>query len=200
MKTLDQLNGHWMGLRLTAVEAKLFIPTAVAAVFASLLFAPAPIGVLGAVLGIVAVAIATVDYYRFIIPDTLNVAGFGGGLVHAAIQHPDAMWWAVGGAVVRGAALAFLFLSIRQFYILIRGRQGLGLGDVKLAGVAGAWLEWLAIPIAIEIAALVALSAYVFRQYWTGDSFSATHRLPFGFFFAPAIWICWVLQAVWMSS
>ena len=53
-----------------------------------------------------------------------------------------AMWEAVGIALLRGAVLALLFLGLRALYRRLRGRDGIGLGDVKLAGVAGAWLDW----------------------------------------------------------
>jgi hypothetical protein len=42
------------------------------------------------------------------------------------------------------------------------------LGDVKLAGVMGAWLGWVTIPIAVEIAALSAIAVYFFRHYARG--------------------------------
>ena len=50
---------------------------------------------------------------------------------------------AVGFALLRGAVLALLFLGAARRYRRLRGRDGIGLGDVKLAGVAGAWLGWL---------------------------------------------------------
>jgi leader peptidase (prepilin peptidase)/N-methyltransferase len=101
---------------------------------------------------------------------------------------------AVASAAIRGGVLALIFLALRYGYARLRGRQGLGLGDVKLALVAGAWLDWQMIPIAIELAVFAALSAYGVRQLASGQSISATSRMPFGLFFAPAIWISWVLQ------
>src|SRR6202043_2609617 len=103
-------------------------------------------------------------------------------------------------AVVRGAALASLFLTIRYAYARIRGWQGLGLGDIKLAGVAGTWLDWSTMPIAIEIAAFAALAIYASRQLVLGRPISATGRLPFGLFFAPAIWICWLMEATFLAQ
>jgi hypothetical protein len=39
--------------------------------------------------------------------------------------------------------------------------EGIGLGDVKLTGVAGVWLDWRMIPIATEFVAIAGLTAYV---------------------------------------
>jgi leader peptidase (prepilin peptidase)/N-methyltransferase len=68
------------------------------------------------------------------------------------------------------------------------------LGDVKLAGVAGAWLDWTMLPVAIEIAAFSALTAVLIEQLITRRKPKATTRLPFGLFLAPSIWIGWLLQ------
>jgi leader peptidase (prepilin peptidase)/N-methyltransferase len=102
--------------------------------------------------------------------------------------------WALAAALVRAAVLALAFLSIRLLYHRLRTRQGLGLGDVKLAGVAGAWLDWTMLPVAVEIAALAALTGVLAHQLITRQDLKATTRLPFGLFFAPAIWIAWLLQ------
>ena len=78
-----------------------------------------------------------------------------------AAREPDAMLEATAMAVLRGTVLALIFFALRYGYAQWRGRQGLGLGDVKLAFVAGAWLDWLMIPLAIQLAAFAALSAYL---------------------------------------
>ena len=144
-------------------------------------------------------AVAVADIRSFTIPNSLNVAGFGLATLHAAALQPEAMLWAVAAAALRGAVLALVFLALRLVYAYARGRQGLGLGDVKLAAVAGAWLDWMMMPIALELAAFAALLAYLLRQFVVRRSISATHRIPFGLFFAPAIWLCWLLQATWMQ-
>jgi leader peptidase (prepilin peptidase)/N-methyltransferase len=169
------------------------------AVYVSVICAPGVSGVLGAGLAIVMLAIAVIDWRSFIIPDWLSAAGTCLAIVYAAIQEPDAMLQSVATAVLRGAMLALLFFALRYGYVRLRGRQGLGLGDVKLAFVAGAWLDWLMVPIAIQFAALAALSTYLLRQLISGQSVSATTRMPFGLFFAPAIWICWVVEVRWLS-
>jgi leader peptidase (prepilin peptidase) / N-methyltransferase len=79
-----------------------------------------------------------------------------------------------------------------------RGREGLGLGDVKLAAVAGVWLDWPAIPVAIEIAALTALAVYATGHILGRRRIHAATRLPFGLFLAPAVWLAWLLQS-WLE-
>ncbi|HZL41456.1 MAG TPA: hypothetical protein VFC45_14395 [Pseudolabrys sp.] len=75
-----------------------------------------------------------------------------------------------------------------------RRRAGLGLGNVKLAFVAGARLDWVMIPVAIEIAALRALVAYAVFRTMGRQRFST--RLPFGLLLAPATWFSWLISAL----
>jgi leader peptidase (prepilin peptidase) / N-methyltransferase len=180
----------------------LFVLVAIASISASLAAAPGALGVLGAALALLMMTIAVIDWRSFIIPDPLTLASLVLALVHAAAQEPagepDAMLRAVAIATMRGAVLALVFLIIRNAYARIRGRQGLGLGDVKLAGVAGAWLGWSMLPVAIDVAAFAALSAYLLRQFVFGRPLRATNRVPFGLFFAPAIWLCWLLETMFL--
>lgn len=170
------------------------------AVYLSLVSAPGINGYLGAGLAVTMLAIAVIDRRTFIIPDWLNVAGGVLAIVQATVQEPLSIVNSVTLPALRGFSLALIFLALRYSYARIRGRQGLGLGDVKLAFVAGAWLEWPMIPIAIQLAAFGGLSAYLLWRRRPGESISATKRLPFGLFFAPAIWLCWLLEARWRGA
>lgn len=169
------------------------------AVVASLAAAPGFAGMLGAALALDVLAIAVIDARRFIIPDELTLAALALGMVNAGLDAWPDGWGAVlvsiGAALLRGAVLAGGFLALRALYARLRGREGIGLGDVKLAGVAGVWLAWTTIPVAVEIAALAALAVYVVRQLAGGRVMSATARMPFGLFLAPAIWLGWLLEA-----
>ena len=65
------------------------------------------------------------------------------------------------------------------------GREGLGLGDAKLLGAAGAWLGWYDLPLLVALAALGALAfAALFRH----------RRVAFGPWLAGAFWALWVLR------
>ncbi len=166
-----------------------------ASIAASFILLPNAQGAIGGGLAVLMIAIAVVDARRFIIPDELTGAALVLGFLHAAIQASDLVMEALASAALRGAVLAFAFLSLRVLFRRIRGREGIGLGDVKLAGVAGVWLDWSMAPVAIEIAALAALAAYAMRLLSKGRSVRSTSRMPFGLFFAPAIWIGWLLQS-----
>ena len=170
-----------------------------AAIYVSVISAPGVSGVLGAGLALVMLAIAIIDGRRFIIPNWLNAAGMALAIVYAGVREPEAIGQAVAVAMLRGLAVALAFFSLRYGYAKLRGRHGLGFGDVKLAFVAGTWLDWMTIPIAIELAAFAAITTYVLRQLILRQPISATTRMPFGLFFAPAIWICWVIEIWWFQ-
>jgi len=165
-------------------------------VVASLLAAPSVAGLLGGALALLALGIAIVDWRRFVIPDEFNGAAAALGLINAALVNS----WDVSGGVVssllRGASAAAFFWGLRLAYLRLRRREGIGLGDVKLAGVAGLWLDWPMIPVAVEIAALAALGGYVLEQRARSRALRAAAALPFGVFFAPSIWLCWLAGAI----
>lgn len=167
-----------------------------AAVLASVAVFPGVQGLLGAGLAILMAAIAVTDARHFIIPDKLTAVALGVGFIHAVAREPASAAAALAACALRGAALAFVFWGLRALYRWVRGREGIGLGDVKLAGVAGAWLDWRTMPLAIEIAALAAIGFYVMRHLLAGQPLRATGRVPFGLFLAPAIWIGWFFEAL----
>ena len=170
------------------------------AVGASMAAAHGTVGWLGAGLALAMLAIAVVDGQSFLIPDPLNAAGLALGLANSAVLGQGDLVAAMAGSALRAAVLALSFFGLRLIYARLRRRHGIGLGDVKLAAVAGIWLDWSVIPIAIEIAALSALSIYGLRRYVLRHPLRSSSRLPFGLYFAPAIWIGWLLQTTLMQS
>lgn len=195
--------GAWTRAGAWAVRPQLWLLPALAAaagIAASLATQGGAGGALGAALAVVMVAIAAIDARRFLIPDTLNALGLALGLACAALgADAGEMVPALAQAGLRGAVTALAFLALREAYFRLRGREGLGLGDVKLAGVAGVWLDWTTLPLAIDLAAVAALAAIGVRRLVTGQAMAATGRLPFGLFFAPAIFIGWLGER-WLAA
>jgi leader peptidase (prepilin peptidase)/N-methyltransferase len=81
-----------------------------------------------------------------------------------------------------GAALAGgLFWAIRQGYSSVRKREGMGLGDVKMAAMLGAFLgfEWTLVTVMVgSVIGLVA--SLIFIVVKRKDA--STYELPFGSF------------------
>ena len=168
----------------------------VAGVGFSLIAAPGLDGLLGAFLAALMLAIATIDSDRYIIPNELTAAALALALLRAGAVGPDAGWDAMTWAVFRAASVVLPLLALMAGYRRWRGRDGLGLGDIKLAAVAGAWLGFVTIFAVIELAALSALSAYAVNAYWRKRPLKATAFLPFGLFLAPAIWLGWLAETM----
>jgi leader peptidase (prepilin peptidase) / N-methyltransferase len=167
-----------------------------AVVGVSLAAAPGLDGVLGAFLGALMLAIAASDFRRYIIPNELTGAALALALFRAGAAGPEAGWEAVIWAAGRGLAIALPFLALMTGYRWWRGRDGLGLGDIKLAAVAGVWLNFVTVFAVVELATLSALGAYFVSGYLRKRPLKATARLPFGLFLAPAIWIGWLVEAM----
>lgn len=169
-------------------------------VAASLAAEPGWTGAFGAGLGLLMAAVALIDGRAFIIPDRLTLAAFALGLANAANEASESIPASISAAAMRGLLLALTFYLIRAIYFRLRHRHGIGFGDVKLAAVAGAWLGWTLIPISIELAALAALACYAASRLFLRRPFEAAAKLPFGLYFAPAIWVCWLIETIFLKT
>jgi leader peptidase (prepilin peptidase) / N-methyltransferase len=152
-------------------------------------------GLFGAALAVLMIAVAAIDSRYFRIPDGLTSLTFLLGVLRDLSAAPEGIAETLASSAFRGIGFALPFLCLREFYRRVRGREGLGLGDIKLAAAGGVWLDWFSMPFAIEIAALSAISFYVVRQLFLGQCVQMAARLPFGLFFAPAIWVAWLLES-----
>jgi leader peptidase (prepilin peptidase)/N-methyltransferase len=101
----------------------------------------------------VLVALFYCDLLYFRLPDPLTGALFVLGLGFALI---DPARGVAQGLLSAGLASG-VFLLIRWAYALLRGREGLGLGDVKVMAGIGAAVGWAEVPLVTLIAAVLAL-------------------------------------------
>jgi leader peptidase (prepilin peptidase)/N-methyltransferase len=89
-------------------------------------------------LGLALVALALIDLEYMILPDSLTLGGAAVGLASAGFR-------GVGyGDALIGASIGFvmIWLPFDVLYSKLRGQPGMGLGDAKLALLAGAWFGW----------------------------------------------------------
>lgn len=152
-------------------------------------------------LGWTMLAIATSDAKRFIIPDVLSLPAIPLGLIATyLINEPEGASGAVFvHTVAAAAAFAFLWL-VRRGYHVLRQTHGLGLGDVKLGAVAGAWTGLQGAPNVLLLACLLAIAYVLCLTFVIGRPLTRTSVLPLGVFLAPAIWIIWSTSNVNMPT
>ncbi len=134
--------------------------------------------------------VALIDLRRRIIPDRLNLALLAAGLLVTGLREPDPV---VLASRLGEAALAYgLLWALRAVHARLRGRIGLGLGDVKFLAGATAWTGLPGLPVVILAASLSALAGLALARL-AGGRIGPETRLPFGPFLAlglhAALWL-----------
>ena len=150
--------------------------------------------VVGASLAALMLAVAISDWRRFRVPDPLVALALLLRVVDILAAPPGPRGEALVAAILRAVAMAGFFYLFRLAYRRWRGREGMGLGDVKLAAVAGAWVDWPLLPFVIEFAALSGLALALVRALREGHGLRRDTRLPFAVGFAAAIFVGWQYQ------
>jgi leader peptidase (prepilin peptidase) / N-methyltransferase len=176
-------------------KVSILVPVLVAlalASVASVVFLDLADAVFGILLAAAALFVAVVDIDRFEIPDIANFAIFALGVAQTQVLGIDIT--ALTQCVARSVLVAACLFVLRAAYRWVRGIEGLGLGDVKLAGAGAAWLSVPYLAVAILIAVGAAVAAIVGRGIVTGERIKAHSAVPFGTFLAPAIWMAWFAQ------
>jgi leader peptidase (prepilin peptidase)/N-methyltransferase len=84
-------------------------------------------------------AAAFIDLEHMLLPDTVTIGGTILGVATAGLRGMPYQA-SVLGAVVGALTVWLPFIVL---YRLVRGREGMGLGDAKLLALAGAWFGWL---------------------------------------------------------
>ena len=150
-------------------------------------------------LGTFMIAGADVDARTFLLPDMVTIGALLLGLTFAPVLDPTEPWRALGTAAARAAGVAFILVVVRWGYSQVRNAEGLGLGDIKLAAVGGAWLALAAIPLWLGLASTAALLVVVLARL-RGQVIDRTTRVPFGAFLCPALWLVFYLTALTDSA
>jgi leader peptidase (prepilin peptidase)/N-methyltransferase len=138
---------------------------------------------LACLLGWVLLALATIDVRTRLLPDPLVLAVALGGLVAGALA-PDTLVDRLIGAGLGGGLMALVAIG----YERMRGRAGLGWGDVKLVAALGLWVGWQGLPGLILCASLGGLG-YAGLMALIGRPIARDQELPFGPFIAAAGWL-----------
>jgi len=126
------------------------------------------------------IALAFIDYHHGILPDAITLPGALLALVYGIFRDDMTFRQALIGAVVGSAFLLFVYGAYR----LVRRQEGLGMGDVTMMLVIGAFLGW---PRTILTLILASFSGAVIGIFLiTARKKDMQTALPFGSFLAPA--------------
>ncbi|HXW30270.1 MAG TPA: A24 family peptidase [Xanthobacteraceae bacterium] len=167
---------------------KVLIGGSLAIALLSVAFLPWPLALASTTLGAFMLAGAEIDARTFLLPDLITAGAFLSGLVAAAIFDPVSAWLGLATATARAGGTALVLWLVRAGYARLRGREGLGLGDIKLALALGAWLPLQAIPLCFALATAAALIAVLLAAL-RGQRVERTTRVPLGTFLCPAVWL-----------
>ncbi|MGQ9752499.1 MAG: prepilin peptidase [Thermoanaerobaculaceae bacterium] len=125
---------------------------------------------------VLCLALGFIDLEHMLLPDVLTLPGLLLGLLLAAGGGPTPLSAALGG-VVLGVALP---LAVIWGYRWWRGVAGMGLGDVKLLGMLGAFLGWQGMLLALSLGAIA--GSLVGVALILAGKGSRQTELPFGSF------------------
>ena len=94
------------------------------------------------------IGLAVMDAQTLLLPDLFTLPGLAAGILFAALRpwFTNGTWaWrtalhSAGRALLAAVLAAAVLLTIAGLYWLLRRRAGMGMGDVKLLAMLGAWL------------------------------------------------------------
>jgi leader peptidase (prepilin peptidase)/N-methyltransferase len=118
-------------------------------------------------------ALAIIDLRTGYLPDALQIALGVGGMAVAIVGSPIGVTWplALGGAALN----AIVFFGLRYVISRVKGREAMGLGDVKLVAVGGLWVGPFALPYIMAAGGVLTLvgagvaSVATRRPVWRGE-------------------------------
>jgi leader peptidase (prepilin peptidase)/N-methyltransferase len=127
-----------------------------------------------AVLCFLLFGLAVMDAETLLLPDLFTLTGLAAGIVFATLRPSlEGGSWNDGlillaASLFSAAVAAATLLLIAGIYWLVRRRMGMGMGDVKLAAMLGAWLGLaqtaLTLFLAVILGALYGLGMILFRS------------------------------------
>ncbi len=148
---------------------------------------PGLVVVVSVPLAAVLIALSVIDLRSFTLPDTLTIPLLLAGLLVAVLLQLRSPVWHVVAAVA-GYGTLHVFSEV---YYWLRKRDGIGMGDAKLFGAAGAWLGLSGLPTVLLWATGVAVAVVCVVSFFE-RSMKLSTAIPFGPFLAFAFWLVWL--------
>jgi leader peptidase (prepilin peptidase)/N-methyltransferase len=129
------------------------------------------------VFGSALIALFAIDLEHHLLPNAITLPGIVAGFAFSLITEPG--WLAsLLGVLVGGGVL----YAMAEIYYRVRREEGLGMGDVKMLAMIGAFIGWKLTLVALMMASLSG-SAIGLILIATGRG-GMKYALPFGTFLA----------------
>jgi leader peptidase (prepilin peptidase)/N-methyltransferase len=125
------------------------------------------------------IVLAFIDLRHRILPNPITIGGTLLGFVFSFFLPPG--WLASLIGTLIGGGVLFL---VGEVYLRLRGIEGMGMGDVKMLAMIGAFLGWQAVLVTLVFASMSgAIVGGILLVTHRGDM---KYQLPFGTFLAAA--------------
>jgi len=151
-----------------------------------------------AVFGAIMIALVFSDLEERILPDEFTLGGTAVGVIFAAFvpvsggilqlilygsQHMRLIW--ICDALLAAGICSGSLWAVRALYEKVRNREGLGLGDVKMGALIGAFLGVQGALLTLLVGSLLGVVIGLGYTWFTGKD-ASTYELPFGSFLGAA--------------
>ncbi len=144
----------------------------------ALRFGASPQAATGALFCALLTALALIDLDHYLLPDRLTLPGVAAGVVLSPWLPASGPLESLTGAVI-GAGILILVINV---WYWLRGEEGMGLGDVNMLAMIGAFLGWRGALQTLMVGAV--LGAVTGLALVATGRLQLRSRLPFGLFLA----------------
>ncbi len=129
------------------------------------------------------IALGFIDFFHQVIPDHISMPVLVLALIYAPFRYDLNLRQALVGAVVGGGFLLVVYLV----YLLWRKKEGLGMGDVMMMLMVGAYLGLSRTVLTLLLASVVGAVFGLMLMKFRGKDMK--YAMPFGSFIAPAAFV-----------
>jgi len=144
---------------------------------AYMLYGPSPLLVARLIFGCLMIVLFVIDLQHKILPNVITLPGIVVGFLLSFVVEPGWLSSLIG--IAAGGGMLWL---IAEGYYRLRKEEGLGMGDVKMLGMIGAFLGWKLMLLTLILASfsgtLVGIFLLIVRKQ------TLKYALPFGTFLA----------------
>jgi len=142
------------------------------------------------------IVLGFIDFDHQILPDEITLPGLLLALVYALFRPDMVLRDSLFGSLVGAGVLLFVYGA----YYALRKKEGMGMGDVTMMLLIGAFLGWRLTIFTLILASFSGALVGILVVVWGKKDLQ--HSLPFGTFLAPAacvalLWGESILSAYW---